>query len=79
MLPERLGSFGRTGVGAGGLETFWDELLGKKYYMSEKVFLPNFGGRKFRISGFGGPQTADFGTNPHAPALRTLFGSFCRG
>ena len=24
--PERLGSFGRTGVGAGGLETLWDEL-----------------------------------------------------
>ena len=79
MLPERAGSFGRTGVGAGGLETFWDELLGINQYMSEKIFLPNLGGRKFRISAFGGPQTADFGTNPHAPALRTLFGSFCRG
>ena len=56
-----MGSFGRTGVGAGGLETFWDELLGLNSTCSKKrFFLPNLGGRKFRISGFGGPQTADF-------------------
>ena len=43
---------------------------------SKKVFFNQIWGRKFRISAFGGPETADFGTNPHAPTLRTLFESF---
>ena len=35
------GSFGREGVGAGGLETFWGELLGKKFTFSKKsLFSP---------------------------------------
>ena len=42
--PERPGSFGRTGVGAGGLETFWDELLGKNITCPKKVFFTKFGG-----------------------------------
>ena len=48
-LPWLLGSFDRTGVGAGGLGTFWGELFGGKYYMFEKSFFsPFLGGRKFR-------------------------------
>ena len=44
--PRSAGQFWSDGVGAGGLATFWDEFLGKKYYMSEKKFLffTKFGG-----------------------------------
>ena len=79
-LPTLLGSFGRTGVGAGGLETFWDELLGKKYYMSEKSFfyqiwgVVNFGFRRSEA-----PKRPILEPTPMRPHSGPFLGPFAGG
>ena len=80
MLPKRLGSFGRTGVGAGGLETFWDELLGKKYYMSEKSFFYQIWGVvNFGFRGSEAPKRPILEPTPMRPHSGPFLGPFAGG
>ena len=80
MLPERPGSFGRTGVGVGGLETFWDELLGKKYYMSEKSFFYQIWGVvNFGFRGSEAPKRPILEPTPMRPHSGPFLGPFAGG
>ena len=78
--PKLLGSFGRTGVGAGGLETFWDELLGKKYYMSEKSFFYQIWGVvNFGFRGSEAPKRPILEPTPMRPHSGPFLGPFAGG
>ena len=63
------------GVGAGGLETFWGELLGKKYYMFENIFFDQILGvqrgvkRVFKLGGMPPSLSCQLGVYSTVPAL----------
>ena len=64
----------------GGLETFWDELLGKKYYMSEKSFFHQISGVvNFGFRGSEAPKRPVLEPTPMRPHSGPFLGPFAGG